>query len=105
MTSVTAAPPAAAPPPAAPPAAPPLEAQAPGARGLELRVSVPRPAQDARRILSEAEVFVKYGLLERAADHLRRLVELQPDHPQARRQLGSVLRQLGRAPLAARPVR
>jgi pilus assembly protein FimV len=42
---------------------------------------------------------VKYGLLERAADHLRRLVELRPDHAEARSQLDAVLRQLGRAPL------
>jgi len=58
-----------------------------------------RPAQDPSRVLSEAEVFVKYGLLERAADHLRRLVELRPDHAEARSQLDAVLRQLGRAPL------
>lgn len=58
-----------------------------------------RPAQDPARVLSEAEVFVKYGLLERAADHLRRLVELRPDHAEARSQLDAVLRQLGRAPL------
>jgi tetratricopeptide (TPR) repeat protein len=83
----------------APPAAPPVEAPAPAA-GASSSGLLPRPAQDAVRILSEAEVFVKYGLLERAADHLRRLVELQPDHQQARARFDSVLKQLGRAPLA-----
>ena len=58
-------------------------------------------AQEAARILGEAEVFVKYGLLERAADHLRRLLEREPDHTQARARLDAVLRQLGHAPLAA----
>jgi tetratricopeptide (TPR) repeat protein len=61
----------------------------------------PRPSQEATRILSEAEVFVKYGLLERAADHLKRLLEREPDHEQARAKLDSVLKQLGRAPLPA----
>ncbi len=55
----------------------------------------PRP--DASRILSEAEVFVKYGLLERAADHLRRLLEQQPAHVEARARPATVLTQLGRA--------
>ncbi|HEV3032124.1 MAG TPA: tetratricopeptide repeat protein [Polyangia bacterium] len=61
--------------------------------------AAPRPGHDPSRVLGEAEVFVKYGLLERAADHLRRLVELRPDHAEARSQLDAVLRQLGRAPL------
>jgi tetratricopeptide (TPR) repeat protein len=46
-------------------------------------------------------VFVKYGLLERAADHLKRLLEREPEHAQARAKLDAVLKQLGRAPLAA----
>jgi tetratricopeptide (TPR) repeat protein len=60
----------------------------------------PGPAQDAARILSEAEVFVKYGLLERAADHLRRFVERDPGHAEARARFDSVLKQLGRPPQA-----
>jgi tetratricopeptide (TPR) repeat protein len=71
----------------------------PPAPAAEASSLTPRPAQDASRILSEAEVFVKYGLLDRAADHLRRLVDLQPQHAQARASLDSVLKQLGRAPL------
>jgi tetratricopeptide (TPR) repeat protein len=58
---------------------------------------------DAVRILSEAEVFVKYGLLERAEAHLRRLLEQQPEHEEARARLIEVERQLAR-PEATLPV-
>jgi tetratricopeptide (TPR) repeat protein len=82
-------------------ARPPLPAAEPPRAEASSASLTPSPAQDATRVLSEAEVFVKYGLLERAADHLRRLVDLQPEHPEARARLDSVLKQLGRAPLAA----
>ncbi len=36
------------------------------------------------RILAEADVFVKYGLLERAADHLARVFELDVEQRDAR---------------------
>jgi tetratricopeptide (TPR) repeat protein len=62
----------------------------------------PSPVSDATRILSEAEVFVKYGLLERAEAHLRRLLEQQPEHEEARARLVDVERQLAR-PAAALP--
>jgi tetratricopeptide (TPR) repeat protein len=84
-------------PPAAAPAPPPAHIATPA----ETSSLTPRPSQDATRILSEAEVFVKYGLLERAADHLRRLLAREPDHGQARARLESVLKQLGHAPLEA----
>jgi tetratricopeptide (TPR) repeat protein len=90
------------PPPLPPRAAPPsVPASEPPRAEASSPSLTPSPAQDATRILSEAEVFVKYGLLERAADHLRRLVDLQPEHPQARGRLDSVLKQLGRAPREA----
>jgi tetratricopeptide (TPR) repeat protein len=73
-----------------PPPVAALASTEPSASGL-----TPRP--DAARILSEAEVFVKYGLLERAADHLRRLLEQQPAHVEARARLATILTQLGRA--------
>jgi tetratricopeptide (TPR) repeat protein len=92
-TFVPEAPPLAPGPRAAPPAAPP----APSADASSL-TPTPRPSSDAARILSEAEVFVKYGLLERAVDHLRRLVEREPGHAEARTRLDAVLKQLGRAP-------
>jgi tetratricopeptide (TPR) repeat protein len=60
--------------------------------------TLPPPSPSATpspiRILSEAEVFVKYGLLERAAAHLRRLLEQEPDHAEARARLADVERQL-----------
>ena len=46
---------------------------------------------------------MKYGLLERAADHLRRLLEQQPGHVEASARLATVLTQLGRA-AAAPPI-
>ena len=59
------------------------------------------PGQDVPRILAESEVFVKYGLLDRAVDHLRRAFEIQPDYLPAREKLAAVLTQLGRRAEAA----
>jgi len=89
----------------APEAPPPVPSAAPPPPRAEAEASTssvtPRPTQEATRILSEAEVFVKYGLLERAADHLRRLLEREPAHAEARTRLEAVLKQLGHAPLEA----
>jgi tetratricopeptide (TPR) repeat protein len=51
---------------------------------------------DIARIMAESEVFVKYGLLDRAVDHLRRVFDIQSDYQPARDKLASVLDQLGR---------
>jgi tetratricopeptide (TPR) repeat protein len=56
---------------------------------------------DAARILAEAEVFVKYGLGERAVDHLRRIFVFDPKHRRGRERLAAVLAQLGRRGQAA----
>ena len=56
---------------------------------------------DVARILSEAEVFVKYGLTERAVDHLRRIFTLEPQHREAREKLAAALVQIGRKREAA----
>jgi tetratricopeptide (TPR) repeat protein len=61
----------------------------------------PPPVDDVRRILSEADVFVKYGLAERAVDHLRRVFTVEPNHRGARERLSTVLNQLGRRQEAA----
>jgi tetratricopeptide (TPR) repeat protein len=53
------------------------------------------------RVLAQADVFVKYGLVERAVDHLRRVFVLDPRHRGARERLASVLAQLGRRSEAA----
>ena len=52
-------------------------------------------------MLAQADVFVKYGLVERAVDHLRRVFALDPRHRGARERLASVLTQLGRRSEAA----
>jgi len=62
------------------------------------------PASDVARILAESEVFVKYGLLERAVDHLQRVFEYEPDNRVARERLSAVLQKLGRRPEAPRQV-
>jgi tetratricopeptide (TPR) repeat protein len=62
-----------------------------------------KPDDDAevKRILAEADVFVKYGLVDRAADHLRRVFERVPTHQGAHERLAAVLEQLGRKAEAA----
>ena len=56
---------------------------------------------EVKRILAEADVFVKYGLIDRAADHLRRVFERVPTHQGAHERLAAVLVQLGRKAEAA----
>jgi tetratricopeptide (TPR) repeat protein len=64
-------------------------------------VSGMTPMGDVARILSEAEVFVKYGLAERAIDHLRKIFALEPEHREARERLAAVLAASGRKREAA----
>ncbi|ABC80427.1 tetratricopeptide repeat protein [Anaeromyxobacter dehalogenans] len=60
-------------PPAAPPPGPP-----PGAR------PAPAPGPDAvAKLLTETDVYVKYGLHDRAMEHLRKVLALDPDAPDA----------------------
>lgn len=61
----------------------------------------PPPTDDIGRILAEADVFVKYGLSERAVEHLRRVFALEPEHRGARERLSTVLAGLGRKAEAA----
>lgn len=56
---------------------------------------------EVKRILAEADVFVKYGLVDRAAEHLRRVFERVPTHQGAHERLAAVLVQLGRKAEAA----
>jgi tetratricopeptide (TPR) repeat protein len=51
---------------------------------------------EAKRIVTEADVFVKYGIVERAADHLRKVFDVDPTHVGARERLAAVLVELGR---------
>jgi tetratricopeptide (TPR) repeat protein len=54
-------------------------------------------AGEIERIVAEVDVFVKYGLLERATEHLRKVFDLRPDHVGARERLAAVFLQLSRA--------
>jgi tetratricopeptide (TPR) repeat protein len=67
----------------------------PGASGLAPGLT------EVGRVLAQADVFVKYGLVERAVDHLRRVFALDPRHRGARERLAGVLAQLGRRSEAA----
>jgi tetratricopeptide (TPR) repeat protein len=51
---------------------------------------------EVRRILTETDIFVKYGLCERAAEHVRKVFSLKPDHTGAHERLIAILIQLGR---------
>ncbi len=53
-------------------------------------------AAEVQRIITESDIFVKYGLTERASDHLRRVFEVDPDNLNARERLAALLVQLGR---------
>jgi tetratricopeptide (TPR) repeat protein len=64
-------------------------------------VEKPEDEGEIKRILAEADVFVKYGLVERAAEHLRRVFEHVPTHIGAHERLAAVLVQLGRKAEAA----
>ncbi|HVZ75332.1 MAG TPA: tetratricopeptide repeat protein, partial [Polyangia bacterium] len=86
-------PPATATPPRAPTPRPGSVAPAPDAGSP--------PGLDVSRVFSEAEVFVKYGLYERAVEHLRRIVAQAPEHAEARERLASVLALVGRSGEAA----
>ncbi len=50
----------------------------------------------AQEVMSETEVLVKYGLMERAADHLRKFFEFDPYNIDARERLKVILLDLGR---------
>jgi tetratricopeptide (TPR) repeat protein len=64
-------------------------------------VEKPEDEAEIKRILAEADVFVRYGLVERAAEHLRRVFERVPTHTGAHERLAAVLTQLGRRAEAA----
>jgi pilus assembly protein FimV len=53
-------------------------------------------AAEVTRILAETDTFVKYGLIERAAEHVRKVFDLAPEHEAAQERLIAILVQLGR---------
>jgi len=73
----------------------------PGSSGSSGSSGLTPGPTEVSRVLAQADVFVKYGLVERAVDHLRRVFALDPRHRGARERLASVLSQLGRRSEAA----
>ena len=53
-------------------------------------------AAEVTRLLAETDTFVKYGLIERAAEHVRKVFDLAPEHDLAQERLIAILVQLGR---------
>lgn len=53
-------------------------------------------AENAARIVAEADVYIKYGLLDKAVGHLRQVFGYQPENVEARLRLADLYRQLGR---------
>ena len=84
-----ASPPAPAPEEPSPPAPAPVEAAPPPASAPEVQPPAPPPPAAAEQppavhreedLLAEAQVFVKYGLHEKARDRLGELLRIDPDH-------------------------
>lgn len=90
-TAVTAVPgQSAAPPVGSPGTLPPLESGRNSADGQgESR------EEEIARIITEADVFTKYGLYQKAVDHLKRVLERQPALREVRERLYEIFEQIG----------
>ena len=55
-----------------------------------------RHADEIAKILAETDVYVKYGLHQKAADHLRRVFALDPDNVEAHERLKDIFVSQGR---------
>ncbi len=55
-----------------------------------------RHADEISKILAETDVYVKYGLHQKAVDHLRRVFGLDPDNVEAHERLKDILLSQGR---------
>ncbi len=56
-----------------------------------------RHADEIAKILAETDVYVKYGLHQKAADHLRRVFALDPENVEAHERLKDIFISQGRA--------
>jgi pilus assembly protein FimV len=56
-----------------------------------------RHAEEIAKILAETDVYVKYGLHQKAADHLRRVFALDPENVEAHERLKDIYVSQGRA--------
>ncbi len=61
----------------------------------------PTGGAEVERLLSEADLFIKYNLLDRAVEHVRKVFDVAPEHVGARERMAFVLVQLGRSREAA----
>lgn len=84
-------------------AVPPILAREPSQPSLLAPADTALPGLDeeqikteAKRLLAETDTFIKYGLIERAAEHVRKVFDLDPEHQVAQERLISILIQLGR---------
>ncbi len=62
---------------------------------VEAEPSAPPTADAILRILTEVEVYVKYGLKQKAVEHIQRVFELDPEHREARLKYKDLLLELG----------
>uniref|UniRef100_UPI001F578BFD tetratricopeptide repeat protein n=1 Tax=Anaeromyxobacter oryzisoli TaxID=2925408 RepID=UPI001F578BFD len=77
------------PPPAAAPRAPP-PGPPPGARAAPAAVVGPGGADAIPKLLTETDVYVKYGLHDKALDHLRKILAIDPQCAEAHERIRDV---------------
>lgn len=87
------------------PVAPAPAAPAPAAPAPARSVAVDEKAEQIGRILTETDVYVKYGLRDKALDHLRRVFDLDKDHLEAHVKLHEIHVGLGNQDAAAEQLR
>ncbi|MCB9645344.1 MAG: tetratricopeptide repeat protein [Deltaproteobacteria bacterium] len=84
---------------------PPAPTPAPPPRSNLAPPPVPPDAhRDVQEILTETDVFVRYGLTEKALAHLRRVFELDPDNPLAYEKMRDIYMSVGDGARAAEAV-
>jgi tetratricopeptide (TPR) repeat protein len=66
----------------------------------EMSAAGERHAEEISKILAETDVYVKYGLHQKAVDHLRRVFTLDTDNVEARERLKDIFVSQGREPEA-----
>ncbi len=70
--------------------------RAPDASVAQAAVAVADPdAEQIGRLLTETDVYVKYGLKEKAIEHLHRIFALRPDHLEGHDKLRAIYQSMG----------
>ena len=69
---------------------------APAADPRQMSAAGERHAEEIAKILAETDVYVRYGLHQKAADHLRRVFALDPENVEARERLKDIFVSQGR---------